>query len=364
MQLFRCESCGQRVYFENTQCTQCGTTLGFDPDSFNMAAIKPLSNGYWQPVAPGLHQSDHYRQCNNYATHGVCNWLVPATSEYQFCVACRLNETIPDLSIASNKTLWARLETEKRRLVYSLLKLGLPLSPKVDGEDGLAFRFLADTAAQFNESGRVLTGHKNGVITLNISEADPVTREAMRSQMAEPYRTILGHFRHESGHYYWERLVWNTPWLEVFREGFGDERRDYSQSLDTLYRHGPVANWQEHHVSAYASCHPWEDWAETWAHYLHMVDTLETAYQFGLSVHPRISEGPGMSLEQHFNPYYDASIDSLVEHWLPLTYALNSLNRSMGHDDLYPFVLSPGAIAKLGMVHNVIHYATGHSSQF
>jgi hypothetical protein len=285
----------------------------------------------------------------------VCNWLVQAGPNHAFCLACRLNQTIPDLSIAANKTLWARLETDKRRLVYSLLKLGLPLTPRIDGESELAFRFMADTAPQFNESGRVLTGHKDGVITLNIAEADPVTREAMRSQMAEPYRTILGHFRHESGHYYWERLVWNTPWLEPFRQCFGDERQDYAMALDSLYSQGPISNWREHHVSAYASAHPWEDWAETWAHYLHMVDTLETAYQFGLSVHPRLSEGPEMSLEQNFNPYYDASIDSLVEHWLPLTYALNSLNRSMGHDDLYPFVLSRGAIAKLGMVHTVIH---------
>ena len=358
MQLFRCESCGHRVYFENTQCTQCGAALGFDPDRFDMAAIRPLGNGRWQSVATGTQGSGVYRQCSNYAVQGVCNWLLPDGSPEDFCVACRLNQTIPDLSISANKVLWARLETEKRRLVYSLLKLNLPLTPKTDEQQGLAFQFLADTAPRFNESGRVMTGHEDGVITLNIAEADPVAREAMRSQMAEPYRTILGHFRHESGHYYWDRLVWNTPWLESFRQCFGDERQDYSQALDTLYSQGAIANWQEHHVSAYASAHPWEDWAETWAHYLHMVDTLETAYQFGLSLQPRVTENAETSAEQDFNPYFDTHIDRLLEHWLPLTYALNSLNRSMGHGDLYPFVLSPGAVRKLSLVHDIIHRAT------
>ncbi|MEX2321087.1 MAG: putative zinc-binding metallopeptidase, partial [Saccharospirillum sp.] len=186
MQLFRCESCGHRVYFENTQCTQCGAALGFDLDRFDMVAIRPLGDGRWQSVATGSQGTAVYYQCSNYAHQGVCNWLLPEAPQEVYCVACRLNQTIPDLSVGANKTLWARLETEKRRLVYSLLKLNLPLTPKADEELGLAFRFLADTAPQFNESGRVITGHEDGVITLNIADADPVTRAAMRSKMAEP----------------------------------------------------------------------------------------------------------------------------------------------------------------------------------
>ena len=351
MRLFRCGSCGQPVYFENTQCTRCSACLGFVPEKLDMAALTLLANGFWQSAA----DAQTYKLCSNYAHQGVCNWLVPADSNDHYCVACRLNRTIPDLNNTHFKTLWSRLETDKRRLVYSLLRLKLPILPQAEHSEGLAFDFLADLAPQFNETGRVLTGHKEGVITLNIAEADPVAREQMRTQMAEPYRTILGHFRHESGHYYWDRLIWNTSWLEEFRLCFGDERQDYAQALDRLYNQGPPFDWQANHVSAYASSHPWEDWAETWAHYLHLVDTLETAYQFGLSVHPRTANTPEMSLEQSFNPYDDTDMDSLIAHWLPLTYALNSLNRSMGHDDLYPFVLSPGAIQKLTFVHRVIH---------
>lgn len=354
MRLFRCDACGQLTYFENTNCTQCGAVLGFIPERLDLVALNPVGDNQWQPISNAVPQST-YRLCNNYRFQSVCNWLVPDDSSDAFCVACRLNRTIPDLNITPNKTLWARLETEKRRLVYSLLKLNLPVFPQTQDAEGLAFDFLADTAPTFNENGRVLTGHKAGVITLNIAEADPATREQMKTQMAEPYRTILGHFRHESGHYYWERLVRNRPWHNDFRRVFGDETQDYAQSLNTLYTQGPPGNWQEHHVSAYASAHPWEDWAETWAHYLHIVDTLETAYEFGLSVHPRVSPSPGLSAEPYLDPYRDGPLNALVEQWLPLTYALNSLNRSMGHEDAYPFVLSPGAIEKLAQVHQVIH---------
>lgn len=337
MRLFRCEQCGQRLYFDNTRCVHCGTPQGFDPDTLSMQA----------PSAP------RYRPCKNQHA-GVCNWLLPADSNDVYCLSCRLTMVIPDLGVAGNVQLWADMEAEKRRLIYSLLRLDLKLvSRQQDAVNGLGFRFMAD--AIDGDSDRVLTGHLDGVITLNTAEADPVVREATRRQMAEPYRTILGHFRHESGHYYWQQMINQTGWLDDFRRRFGDERQDYAQALSRQYQQGPVADWQQYYISAYASAHPWEDWAETWAHYLHMVDTLETAYAFGLTTQPRLEASPMTEVQVFNDPYQTLSFDTLIAQWLPLTAALNSLNHSMGYDDVYPFSLSAPVIDKLAMVHSVIY---------
>src|SRR5262249_50270393 len=154
----------------------------------------------------------------------------------------------------------------KRRLVYTLLALNLPLvSRQEDRESGLSFEFLADPADP--AAPRVMTGHAGGVITVNVAEADDAERERRRLQMNEPYRPLLGAFRHEIGHYYWDRLIRGSARLAAFRETFGDERADYAEALDRHHAGGPPGDWQDRFVSAYASSHPWEDWAETWAHY-------------------------------------------------------------------------------------------------
>jgi hypothetical protein len=353
MRLFACQSCSQMVYFENVSCTRCDAVLGFAPDDLLIHALTAGADGAWQPVGGGR----AYRHCANRMQHDVCNWLVPVDDPERYCIACRLNQTIPDLDVEGNIVLWRRLESEKRRLVYSLLRLGLPVVPKRVDLAALAFDFLADSAPSFNETGRVLTGHAAGLITLNIAEADPVIREQMRSQMAEPYRTILGHFRHESGHYYWDRLVRDSPWLDEVRALFGDDTEDYAQALERHYRRGPSPDWHERHVSAYAAMHAWEDWAETWAHYLHIVDTTETAAEFGLSVRPKVGTSADLYVEDGIDPYGQADFRVVLAHWLPLTYALNSLNRSMGHDHVYPFVLAAPVIEKLDLVHRIVRAA-------
>ncbi|GAB3017588.1 zinc-binding metallopeptidase family protein [Bowmanella dokdonensis] len=352
MKLFSCNQCRNLLYFENTRCTACAAVLGFLPDQLDLVALRQSSDKRtWYPIGG----QSAYRMCVNYAQHQVCNWMVEDSSDQEYCLACRLNQTIPDLSVSGNLLLWQRLETEKRRLVYSLLQLGLPVEPKNSSGQGLAFDFLADTAPSFSELNKVRTGHSDGLITLNIAEADDAERERMREQMAEPYRTILGHFRHESGHYYWDRLIRDSQHLRAFRGLFGDERLDYQQALQNHYRQGPPEDWQQRHVSAYASSHAWEDWAETWAHYLHMVDTLETAQQFGMRIDPQQGRSPPARDMQNFNAYGQGPFEPLIEHWLPLTYALNSLNRSMGHAHAYPFYLSGGAMQKLGFVHQLVH---------
>jgi hypothetical protein len=257
-----------------------------------------------------------------------------------------------------NLIRWRRLEAAKRRLFYTLTKLHLPLSTRPQDPQGLAFDFLADLSENRSNGPSVLTGHDNGLITINIAEADDAERERQRHSMGEPYRTLLGHFRHEIGHYFWNVLVRNDPSLDPFRQVFGDERQDYGQALQAHYANGPKKNWQEEYVSAYAGSHPWEDFAETWAHYLHIIDTLETANAFGMRVRPKISRGPDLMAEINFDPHQERNLNRLITAWLPLTFAVNSLNRSMGQPDLYPFVLSPAVIAKLAFIHERIQTAS------
>jgi hypothetical protein len=290
------------------------------------------------------------RFCDN-AGYDACNWLVPPGSSETLCATCRYNRTIPDLSDDLNLAKWQRLELAKHHLFYGLLRLRLPLETRLDNpEFGLAFDILVDTPA-----GKVLTGHQNGVITLNLAEADDAIREQRRTDLGEPYRTLLGHFRHEIGHYYWDRLVRDGSQLDGFRDCFGDERLDYDQALKKYYAEGPPSDWREHFISFYASAHPWEDFAETWAHYLHIVDTLEMAGSFGIRVDPVVTQEEGYTAEVDLNPHGAVRIGSLIRRWLPIAGAVNSINRCMGQPDLYPFVVSPAVIRKLGFVNELIH---------
>ena len=349
MKLFQCQNCGQPLYFENTRCERCGLSLGYLHDRETITALKPDESASTadQTLWRALADTKLYRYCAN-APYGVCNWLVPAAAPDIYCVACRHNRMIPDLSLPENLDKWRALEGAKHRLFYTLFQFRLPVETPAESPSGLAFEFLADVAPS---GSSVMTGHADGVITINLAEADDVERERRRHQMGEPYRTLLGHFRHEIGHYYWDRLVADTPHLEEFRRIFGDERRDYTAALQDYYAQGAPADWSEHFISAYASSHPWEDFAETWAHYFHMIDTLETAHVAGLAVNPKLKQGLGAVFDSH---PLDTDMARLVETWLALTFAVNSLNRSMGLHDLYPFVLGPLAVAKLTFVQQLI----------
>lgn len=351
MRTFRCR-CGNLIFFENSQCQHCGVKLGYVPQQALLTPITAQGLSVWQADGLWLNSGKGYKQCRNYSEEAVCNWMLDIDDEHDYCHACRLNQTIPDLSRPNNRFYWYRLEQAKRRLIYSLFAMRLPIVGRdQDPERGLAFAFLED-APVFRESGAVVTGHTAGLITINIAEADDVTREQMRNDMNEPYRTLLGHFRHESGHYYWECLIHGSQWLEPFREMFGDERLDYDQAMSDYYLNGEPMNWQDCYISAYASSHPWEDWAETWAHYLHLVDTLETAHDFGLVGKLNVDE---RSYGQAYDAY-DSSVDfdQLLEDWQRLTVAMNSISHSMGQQDFYPFVIREQAKAKLKFVHKIV----------
>jgi hypothetical protein len=360
MKLFTCPSCGQALFFENTRCQKCGHQLAYLPDRNVMSSLEPREADTAVPEEQRSEfvalakpaRNGRYRLCANYVQHDICNWAIPISQGSPLCLSCELNVAIPNTDAADEKFAWARLETAKRRLLYSLLGLGLPIERRSSAhEKGLAFSFKSSTATE-----PVFTGHSEGLITINIAEADDPFREKTRQEMGEPYRTLLGHFRHEIGHYYWDRLIKDRHCFDPFRALFGDETVDYAVAQKRHYDEGPLSDWRERFVSAYASMHPWEDWAETFAHYLHVVDTLETARAYGLALRPQAASGallPDMTARRlDFDDF-----DDLIGAWFPLTGALNSLNRSMGLPDVYPFVLSQPAIAKLRFVHEIVENA-------
>jgi hypothetical protein len=253
--------------------------------------------------------------------------------------------------VAGNKEAWLKLETAKRRLLFDLLSLKLPfMSKRDDAAQGLEFKFLGDVITVNGDRSRVLTGHDNGLITINVAEADDVHREAQRQRHHEPYRTVLGHFRHEIGHYYWDRLIQGTQQLSAFRELFGDEQTNYQTALKLHYEQGAPANWPDTFISAYASTHPWEDWAESWAHVMHMVDALDTAHAVGLSVRPPRRDEPSLVIPTMPSRARISDFDQLISEWKALTYVLNNLTRGLGLADAYPFVLSGPVIEKLRFV--------------
>ncbi len=350
MKLSICRKCGEMLQFENPACVDCGAPLGFLPGEMYLTTVIPQPDG---TVEPASRPGERWRRCAN-AEAALCNWLLPAESEEAFCVGCRLNRTIPNLSVPRNLALWREVEAAKRRLVYALLRFGLPVVSRHDDEvRGLAFDFLADTADE-----RFLTGHAGGLITINIAEADPVERERRRVALREPLRTMLGHLRHEAAHYYWDLLVGsNADRTALSRRVFGDESADYGEALKRYYRDGPPADWWDSHVSEYAAAHPFEDFAETWTHYLHMVDTLDTAASFGVAVDPSALAHSRFAARVPDDPYQASFAGDLVRAWRPMTVAVNALNRSMGQPDLYPFFLSPTAIEKIGVIHLLVRAA-------
>ena len=353
MKVFHCDHCGQLLFFENTVCLNCEHRVAFLPDLLLTASLDPHPGEADSWVSPLPHtQGRVYRLCRNYAAEDVCNWAV-TEDEGPLCRSCALTRVIPDLSRPGVKPAWYRLEAAKRRLVYTLLSLRLPMASRAeDPNGGLAFEFLADDPCR----PPVLTGHAGGVITINLAEADDAERERRRTALGEPYRTLLGHMRHESGHFYWDRLVAGGPALDEWRSRFGDERQDYAAALSEHYRDGAPADWQDRFVSAYASAHPWEDWAETWAHYLHIVDTLEMAAHCGLSLRPRRRDEPALAAPPR-PPAGDGPFEHIVEAWLPVAYLLNNLNRGLGQPDAYPFVLSAAVLDKLRFVHETVRRA-------
>jgi len=332
MKYYSCPKCGSRLSFEALSCWHCEAELGYVFKTDSMMAMRDL------PVAA---------RCANRNVLS-CNWIVDpaAPGGNSLCPCCRYTRTIPPQQEAENRAAWKKLEQAKRCLLYSLRSLGLsPPDRLQQPESGLAFDFLA----QFPDQPAVLTAHSAGVITINIAEADDAKREQRRALFKEPYRTVLGHLRHEVGHFYWDQLIANSHYLERYRSYFGDERQDYDTALRNYYNRGNIDdNWRDQFVSRYASSHPWEDWAETWAYYLHIRDALDTAAAWKVSV-------PGDNIHRQRMDTNGAFYQEVTSVWPQLCDYLNAVLRSTGVSGEYPFQLSHTVIEKLGFVHHVVN---------
>jgi hypothetical protein len=357
MRAFTCKHCRELAPFESFACPHCGVALGFDPAS---GALE-LAGG-----------DGHGVRCVQ-AKAAFCNWLLPAVQAGGKCRSCQLTRTyLPAKANKEHREAFAKAEMAKRRLMFQIGELGLPVvSREEDPNHGLAFDLLAG-------GNRVVTGHDNGVITIDLNETDDAFRENTRAQFGEPYRTLLGHFRHEIGHYYWCQLALREDkrpgnggpsLLDEARVLFGDEKADYEAARERHYAYGPGQDWSESYVSAYAAMHPLEDWAETFAHYLHIHDAVQTASSHGVLVTGPVDDrtgrrDPAKAAVPSEDTASEEGFHAVIAHWLPLTVALNALNRSLGKEDLYPFELSPAVVSKLAFVHKVIstwHLRLGQS---
>ena len=279
-----------------------------------------------------------------------CNWLAAqhsgsdSVSGSGQCLACRLARTRPDTSDAPSLEKLARTSSDKRRLLLQLSELGLPIEPWYARAGGLGFDLLSSRS----DGGRVVIGHANGIVTIDLAESLDAHREQLRVRLGEPYRTMLGHFRHEVGHYYQSVLVERTDWVDECRELFGDERTSYSDAIARHYRDGAPAGWVDSYISEYATMHPWEDFAECWAHYLHMTDTLTTAAAGGLEL-----TLDGGSVRPPAD-YSGALMKEILADWVPVADFFNQVNRAMGKGDLYPFGIVEPVARKLDFVHRVV----------
>jgi hypothetical protein len=358
MRLFACDNCDQVVHFDNRQCVRCNHRLGFLPDDLLMRSLEPRDGDFWQLTA---NPQRALRFCGN-AGLDICNWLVGPDDDHEFCIACRHNRLVPNIDTQEGIDRWRRISQAQRHLFYSLLRWHLPPPDRFqDPQGGLVFDFLEDEVQFDGNVIPAITGHDEGVIAIRAAEADDLTRELARASMNEPYRTLLGHFRHEVGHFVWNKLVRDRNEFDGFRAVFGDERQDYGIALQNHYQNGAPLGWQQNFISAYATAHPWEDFAECFAHYLHIVDTLETARGFGIAIDPR---GHGeMASEVDFDPYRAADAEQLVSAWVPLSVAINAIQRSMGQPDSYPFVLSNAVVTKLEYLHRLIQDRVANPQQ-
>jgi hypothetical protein len=375
MKIFQCNCTDQpTLFFESNHCIACGRTVGLD-DEFNL--VEPYdadeeTGQFYKAAQPEI----RYQKCDNNDQFKACtgmvnvNTFVPVAGKDEvLCFACRFNETIPDLTIVEHIPLWKKMEAAKRRALYTINALPLSLhNISQDSESGLSFDFTTDRnvkdhfVSKLTHQEAVFTGHDCGHITINLAEADDVARSSTKMAMGEHYRTLLGHFRHELGHYYFDQLIAKFPEKHALcKQYFGDDELDYQEAMDQHYEQGPPADWHETFISEYATMHPYEDWAETWAHYMHIIDTLETAQNFSItgSTSGNAADNEEVSqLQLPQDQYFfsgQTEIASILDAWVDFSVILNSLNRSMGLDDAYPFVVTPSVRRKLSFIHHAVH---------
>lgn len=380
MKTFTCTCEDQQIlFFESNHCIACDRTVGLDDwlDKVEPYDLDEASGQYYKAEKPEV----RYQKCDNHAKYKVCNGMVNLNTfepvegdDDVLCFGCRFNETIPDLSVVEHIPLWKKMETAKRRALYTLKAFTLPLrNISEDTQSGLSFSFTTDRdvndhfVSRLEDQEPVFTGHNRGHITINLAEANEVARSHTKLAMGERYRTLLGHFRHELGHYYFDKLIFGSPEKHALcKTYFGDDQLSYQEALDRHYKNGAPENWRDEYISEYATMHAYEDWAETWAHYMHIMDTLETAKNFSITGSTSGSSGETEEVEDLNLPqdaYFfsgQTSITTILDTWIDFSMILNSLNRSMGLNDAYPFVLTQPVRTKLSFIHHAIHDRLDH----
>jgi hypothetical protein len=355
MKVFHCNQCSSQVYFENTVCGVCQAYLLFVPSQMQMAAASMPANADLSATANGgSMQQLGLKPCAQRQFAAQCNWALPTQAPEADCISCQLTRLAASAPVTQNWLRWQLAEAAKRRLLFTLLSLRVPFAPKQSATDafGLAFEWKVPMA-----NTPVITGHADGVITLNLQEADDDKRESTRVAFAEPLRSVLGHLRHELSHHLQQRFVTTPDLVARFRELFGDERQPYAPALQHHYQNGPPADVSQRFISAYASAHPWEDWAETCAHYLLMVDAVETADAWGLHLDPGVGLATTAGQTRSDLGLPMQAEDLVFGHWLPVARFLNAMARSLGSRDSYPFVIPTPVLDKLRFVQDVLQRA-------
>ncbi|MGE0214146.1 zinc-binding metallopeptidase family protein [Mycolicibacterium sp.] len=348
MRAFACPACAAFTPFEADRCAACRTPVGLHLPTTSMVAL----DGDAVRV-----DGQRWIRCTQAETL-QCNWLVPDehvdAGQRGRCLADSLIRREPDAADTVAREKLVPTTAALRRLVFQLLDIGLPVEPYFRRTGGLAF----DLLSSFSEDRPVTIGHADGVITIDLVESLDAYRESLRVRLGEPYRTMLGHFRHEVGHYYQNVLVETGPGaqrhLTECRALFGDERAGYGEAIDRHYRFGAPADWQDTFISEYATMHPWEDFAECFAHYLHITDTLDTAREAGMVLH---ADRVRFRAPRDVTPspcYDDASVHRLLDDWAWIALFFNRVNTAMGKPPLYPFTIPPPVADKLDFVHRVI----------
>lgn len=340
--------CGAPLFRENTACVTCGAAVGHVPDAAVLTSFDSQSDGRWKADHADL-RGRLFKPCSGRSLAHQCNWMLDSTDPAEQCLSCSLTRTIPDLTVPGAPERWAATEHAKRQVVIQLLRLEVPVKSKLTDEEGVCFDFLEPQG----DPTSILTGHEDGVITLNLNEANPAQRTATRELMGERYRTLAGHLRHELAHYYWDLLAADPAWTDRCREVFGDERQDYGAALQQHHQNGAPADWSLQFISPYASSHPWEDWAETFAHYLHMEEGLETAAQLGIDLrrlHLRAVPFDRSVLGENISRRSAEKFLDRIDRWVILGLATNELSAALGHDPAYPFVLNAAVVNKLHFV--------------
>ena len=334
----RCPHCRHFLSLDKLVCPECGGELGYHP---RLRQFVGLLKG------KAVVGDETWYACSNRGWQ--CNWLVRDDAPSGRCFSCRLTRTTPESSDTVALEKLAKTEEAKRRLVLQLGDLGLPIRSWHDGPGGLGF----DLLSSLSEGRRVTIGHANGIISLDLAESLDDRREALRIKLGEPYRTMLGHLRHEIGHYYQNVLITDEQTWAQCRALFGDERTSYRDAISRHYREGAPDGWAETHISEYATMHPWEDFAETFAHYLHITGTLQTAAAIGMTLDGDAYANRDSDVEPLAN-YADQPVHRLVGDWRWMSHAFNRVNRSMGMGDLYPFEIVPGVVRKLAFIHDIV----------